>query len=75
MAAKSFIFGHPIYHKNGWRYVDNHKLVGSESRKCPRCGRSEVNGQDPCIANTPNVSAACCGHGVSPAFMIEKSDS
>lgn len=31
---------------------------------CRKCGRMRgENGHDPCIANTPGVINACCGHG------------
>ena len=70
MAAKSFIFGHLVYYYNGWKYADTNKPVESEIRNCPRCGRMPTNeGQDPCIANTSDITAACCGHGVEPGYI------
>jgi hypothetical protein len=31
---------------------------------CPRCGKPPTpKGYDPCIADLPDIRAACCGHG------------
>ncbi|HEC66912.1 MAG TPA: hypothetical protein ENI23_16680 [bacterium] len=57
-------FGHQIYYKNGWKYLDNDQLIESEKRKCPCCNQFQTeNGHDPCIANLPGIKSACCGHG------------
>jgi hypothetical protein len=39
-------------------------------RPCPRCLQLRVNGQDPCIADLPNVRSACCGHGVTYPYVV-----
>src|SRR5689334_8186137 len=39
-------------------------------RPCPRCLQLRVNGQDPCIADLPNLRSACCGHGVTYPYVV-----
>jgi len=74
MTVKSYVFGHPVFYKNGWKYVDNSQSVGSEIRKCPRCQRFQtVKGHDPCIRDLKDVKSACCGHGVEPGYFIQGS--
>lgn len=38
---------------------------------CSACGaeRPTAEGHDPCIANLPGVSYACCGHGYGHAYV------
>ena len=78
-ATERYEFGHAVYcskpnspeHPSGeWRYCDDDGLV-HDLRLCPRClCLRVVNGQDPCIANLPNVRSACCGHGVTFPYVV-----
>jgi hypothetical protein len=67
-------FGHPFYIDGGRvpRYRDNHEEVDWPSKRpCPRCGGLRTpEGHDPCIANLPGVTAACCGHGIGIGYIL-----
>lgn len=40
-------------------------------RKCPECKQFETKeGHDPCIANSPGVRFACCGHGKYEGYIM-----
>lgn len=77
-------FGHPtfiyddeypteeIWLDSPWRYEDTGELVReSPPRPCAKCkGFMTEDGHDPCIANLPGVTAACCGHGSKPGYVM-----
>ena len=70
MSARGYIFGHAVYYDDGWRYADTHEPATTD-RPCPKCGECETaDGHDPCIANLPGVTAACCGHGVHAGYVL-----
>jgi hypothetical protein len=47
-----------------WSFLDTGEPL-SIRRRCPVCDERETpDGHDPCIANLPDVFAACCGHGL-----------
>lgn len=58
--------GHKIHTENGkdWVYSDT-KEPFIDNRPCKKCGLS-VNEKDPdpCLGMLPDVTFACCGHGV-----------
>lgn len=66
-------FGHWIV-QNGdkWYYVDGgDELDWDNPRPCPQCGKRRTKeGHDPCIAELPGVSAACCGHGIEEGYIL-----
>lgn len=72
MTAKSFYRGHPIYYYEdgvGWRFEDDGEPV-TDVRPCGSCHRRRTErGHDPCIADLPGVSNACCGHGHGGAYV------
>jgi hypothetical protein len=40
------------------------------SKRCPKCGLGITpEGHDPCIANLPGVTNACCGHGQGQGYI------
>ncbi len=63
----SYHRGHAIYFDEVlWRYEDNDSPVRDhwKERPCGKCSEQFTEkGHDPCIANLPGVSNACCGHG------------
>lgn len=64
---KDEMFGHIIVDtENGVIYEDDGTSVDfANPRPCKKCGLHIGEGeQDPCIANLPCISAACCGHGL-----------
>jgi hypothetical protein len=66
-------FGHVIEETaNGIVYqVDGSPVDPANPRSCAGCKvRCREGEQDPCIANLPGTSAACCGHGldVTPVY-------
>ncbi len=66
----SFKRGHPIIYLPStftWVYADNYGSIKIE-RPCTRCHKLPLNGKDACLGTLPNVSSACCGHGVSRPF-------
>jgi hypothetical protein len=70
MWATTLYNGHKIYWnaaKREWYYEDGQKIT--EYRKCPKCHKMPVDGQDACIANLPGVLNACCGHGVEDGYI------
>ena len=47
----------------------NEVFTTSQEVTCKDCARPPTSeGHDPCLANLPNVRAACCGHGISGAY-------
>ncbi len=71
-----YYFGHRVYlsgpNRVDLRYSDTDDLVprGPSRRPCPMCGELPTpEGHDPCIANLPGVSYACCGHGVEEGYV------
>jgi hypothetical protein len=78
---ENYAFGHGTYldpdevyapgEFDKYRYCDTGELVYEAApRACPRCGEFPTSeGHDPCIANLPGVSNACCGHGVEPGYV------
>lgn len=71
----SYYFGHKIYYdlyKLTWYYCDNHVLVDSETRKCPRCDQYQTKeGYDPCQGYIKGASSVCCGHGIHEPILIK----
>jgi len=56
-----------------WLYADTLELVGDcNGRPCTRCGKlPTVEGHDACLGTlSGGVSAACCGHGVKPPYVM-----
>lgn len=75
--GEGYRFGHRVYLSGDGpfvlRYSDTDEPVprGPSERPCPLCGALPTpEGHDPCIANLPGVIAACCGHGVEPAYVV-----
>ena len=57
-----------------WVYDDTREPY-TEYRPCKRCScRPTDEGHDACIGSLPNVSSACCGHGVEKAFVMKESE-
>ena len=58
--------GHEIYTENGkdWMFSDTNEPY-KDNRPCIKCGVL-VNEKepDPCLGMLPDVTFACCGHGV-----------
>lgn len=68
---KGQVRGHIIFwNGKGWRYLDTGEALNLE-RPCKRCLRLPTNEQDACIANTPNIESACCGHGIAEPYFIK----
>jgi hypothetical protein len=67
----SYSRGHKIeYINNKWIYFDNKQLF-DDSRPCKRCGRMpDKDGYDACLGHIQGITAACCGHGVGPPYVI-----
>jgi hypothetical protein len=65
--------GHPIYwdhERKVWLYADDHSPITAE-RACVKCKLMPTeDGYDPCLGHIPGAVSACCGHGVSPAYVI-----
>ena len=59
-----------------WIYTDTGEVNTIEAntiKPCNHCGKSPILDQDACIANLPNVTYACCGHGrVADCYMVYK---
>lgn len=52
----------PVPH-DGWT-LKNGKII------CVKCNRQKTpHGHDPCIADLPCVSSACCGHGIKAGYI------
>lgn len=66
--------GHKIYYdrfNEAWRYLDDHKDIEHETRSCIKCNQYQnKDGHDYCISNLPNVSHACCGHGLDDGYVL-----
>jgi len=61
-----------IRQEGPWRYEDTGEERSSKKVDwpCPKCGLlPTVDGEDPCIAKLPGVTAACCGHGVMKGYV------
>lgn len=72
--AKSYSRGHEIeYDENDavWYYTDNGFPLSSD-RACKRCGRAPIDDHDVCIGYVEGLSSACCGHGITRGFKMEK---
>ena len=72
--ARSYSRGHELeYDESGgvWRYVDNGLPISSE-RACKKCGKVPVDDYDPCIGRIEGLTSACCGHGITRGFKMEK---
>jgi hypothetical protein len=68
-------FGHVVENSpKGVIYRDDGTLVDSlNPRSCLGCKLSVRHGeQDPCIANLPGTSQACCGHGLALSPRLQK---
>ena len=83
MTARAYICGHEVeYVDDQWFFVDTGEptnymftdageQIESSNRICPRCGRPPtVEGYDACLGRIEGATAACCGHGVGPGYMI-----
>ena len=71
MNAKRFpVYGHFVVETTkGLVYEDDGSICSKDSvRPCKLCkAKVESGGHDPCIANLPGVTYACCGHGLDTA--------
>ena len=65
MAAKSHCRGWSIvFIDENWVYVDD-LMPLDEKRPCIRCGLPPTaEGYDACLGYIPDITSACCGHGV-----------
>lgn len=75
MTVKSCSQGHEIeynFDNDKWIYSDTKESIAivRECVKC-RCKPTE-EGYDSCIGFLPNVSSACCGHGIDKPFAVLK---
>jgi hypothetical protein len=80
MTARAKFRGHSIHFDEDsqeWRYADNNPVgevpwSGRKGRSCEECGLSTTpEGYDGCLGKLPNVSFACCGHGVEADAYIQ----
>lgn len=54
-----------------WVYENDHTPISQEERPCVRCGRMPtVEGYDACLGHIKGATSACCGHGVSNAYIL-----
>ena len=77
---RAYYRGHAAYldrEREAWFYLDTDALVFSvengfrDARPCTFCDRKPtVEGYDPCIGFLPGVRSACCGHGVTPSYVV-----
>ena len=82
---RTYFRGHAAYYEpltGFWRYCDTGEVVaGAETAKlnsrenmtraCPFCDRKPTpEGYDACIGFLPGVYSACCGHGVTPSYVV-----
>ncbi len=86
MTASSYSNGNLItWDPNGgrWYYPDGALAISSNraptgyvmyreiARPCPRCGRMPTpEGYDACLGHIPGAISACCGHGVTPGYVM-----
>lgn len=70
--VKSYSRGWEIYYDGEhWRYVDNNEIDDGE-RPCKLCGRAPTeDGYDACLGHIEGATSACCGHGVTDAYIIK----
>lgn len=55
--------------KQKWFYADTGESADIE-RSCNRCGKFPTSdGHDACLGYIEGVESACCGHGISKAFI------
>ena len=76
MTAKQYNRGHEVYYDNEkqeWLYTDDNTSA-SIDRPCKHCGHyPNEKGHDYCLSDLGGkVSDACCGHGVSTAYILLK---
>jgi len=58
-----------------WRWADTGEPIPRPGEPCTRscalCGKPpDANGRDPCLGTIPGATAACCGHGVEPGYVV-----
>ena len=54
------------YHRDG-----RGRFVKVEDLRCISCKKKATkDGHDPCIANLPGVTDACCGHGRHEGYIV-----
>ena len=73
MGAWAYLYGHRIeWDGLQWVYADTREPIeDSKPRPCPRCGRLPTpEGDDACLGHMEDVTSACCGHGVEPAYWV-----
>ena len=69
--------GHTVYISgkdvNNNRHIlrdEKGRFVSEKNLRCPKCGKKATKeGHDPCLANLPGVTNACCGHGVTEGYI------
>lgn len=70
--------GHKIYQRPGetvWRNGTTDEVIEiargrPKDLPCASCGEKRTSeGHDPCIANLPGVTNACCGHGLIQGYV------
>ena len=68
MVAWAYQRGHKIEYQKEWVYADTGDSVNIE-RPCVRCGEMPTKeGYDACLGFIPEVTSACCGHGVEEGY-------
>ena len=64
LSGKDLNNGRFLHRDKKGRFINLKKL------KCPMCNKqATADGHDPCIANLPGVSSACCGHGKTKGYI------
>ena len=70
VTARSLARGHEISW-DGVRWVYEDGTPADVERPCVKCGRTATPGSpDPCLGTLPDVTAACCGHGVAEPYTL-----
>jgi hypothetical protein len=65
--------GHKVYLADDMLVPRNSRgqFIKPDKLKCTKCKKKATkDGHDPCIANLPGVTDACCGHGRHEGYLI-----
>jgi len=69
----NYLMGHGVYMADDMLIARNSRgqFINIDKLKCTKCKKKATkDGQDPCIANLPGVTDACCGHGRHEGYIV-----
>ena len=73
MTAHQYVNGNACSYDGEIHRYEDGVPISEEIRPCPNCNRMPTGeGYDGCLGYILDADAACCGHGLTPGYIMHK---